>query len=57
MYYVPLPIPKDFLRLFVEPLWGSDPPVRLQLQRKTHHRNLYVYTYGLCGIRTHDSNQ
>ena len=34
MYYVPLPIPKELLRLFVEHLWGSDPPVRLHIHRK-----------------------
>jgi hypothetical protein len=34
MYYVPLPIPKELFRLFVEPSLGSDPPVRLHLHTK-----------------------
>ena len=36
VYYVALPIPKELLRLSVEPSLGSDPPVRLNLHRKTN---------------------
>jgi len=34
MFYVSLPIPKELLRFYVEPLVGSDIPVRLHLHRK-----------------------
>ena len=51
MYFVPLPIPKELLRLFVEHLWVSDPPVRLHLHRK--------HNTGICTnlhMRLLDSN-
>jgi len=56
MYYVPLPVPKEFLRLFVEHLWGGDPSIRRHIHRKTQHSNPYVYTYALCGFLACDSS-
>jgi len=50
MYYVTLPIPKELLRLIVEPSLSSDPPVRLHLHRKTKYKNPYLYTHVLFGI-------
>jgi len=56
MYYAPLHIPKDLIRLSVELLCRGDPPLRLHFQRKTKHRNTQVYTHALWGNRTRDSS-
>ena len=47
----------ELLRLYLEPLVGSDPPVRLHLHRETKHKIPYVYTHALCGVRSRDSSQ